>query len=115
MNICVVGSGYVGLVTGACLADFGMNVTCVDKDEGKIQQLLAGGIPIYEPGLESLVAKNREQGRLHFSTDVEKGIEDARAIFIAVGTPPREDGSSDLTYVRQVAETVVGHGFAEEK
>ncbi|REJ80009.1 MAG: UDP-glucose/GDP-mannose dehydrogenase family protein [Acidobacteria bacterium] len=106
MNICVVGSGYVGLVTGACLADFGMNVTCVDKDEGKIARLLDGEIPIYEPGLEVLVAKNRSRGRLHFSTDVGAGIDEALAIFIAVGTPPREDGSSDLTFVRQVAEAV---------
>jgi UDPglucose 6-dehydrogenase len=106
MNICVIGSGYVGLVTGACLADFGMNVTCVDKDEAKIARLLEGEIPIYEPGLETLVAKNRSRGRLHFSTDVGAGIDEALAIFIAVGTPPREDGSSDLTYVRQVAEAV---------
>lgn len=106
MNICVVGTGYVGLVTGACLADFGMNVACVDKDEAKIVSLQAGRIPIYEPGLEEVVAKNERAGRLHFTTDLKAAIEGALAIFIAVGTPPNPDGSPDLTFVRQVAEAI---------
>lgn len=106
MNICVVGTGYVGLVTGACLADFGMNVVCVDKDESKVAALQAGRIPIYEPGLEEIVAKNERAGRLRFTTDLKAGIQSSLAIFIAVGTPPRPDGSPDLTFVRQVAEAV---------
>lgn len=106
MHICVVGTGYVGLVTGACLADFGINVTCVDKDEEKIARLLDGEIPIYEPGLDSLVDKNAKAGRLHFSTDLAPAIQHALAIFIAVGTPPKEDGSADLSYVVQVAEAI---------
>ncbi|MEO8347913.1 MAG: UDP-glucose 6-dehydrogenase, partial [Acidobacteriota bacterium] len=80
MNICVVGTGYVGLVTGACLADFGMNVQCVDKDEAKIAALQAGRIPIYEPGLEEIVGKNQRAGRLRFTTDLKSGIESALAI-----------------------------------
>ncbi|MFC2144160.1 UDP-glucose dehydrogenase family protein, partial [Acidobacteriota bacterium] len=106
MHICVVGTGYVGLVTGACLADFGINVTCVDKDEEKIAKLLDGEIPIYEPGLDSLVEMNAKAGRLHFSTDLAPAIQHALAIFIAVGTPPKEDGSADLSYVVQVAEAI---------
>jgi len=106
MHICVVGTGYVGLVTGACLADFGINVTCVDNDEGKISRLLNGEIPIYEPGLDTLVEKNAKAGRLHFSTELAPAIENALAIFIAVGTPPKEDGSADLSYVVQVAESI---------
>jgi UDPglucose 6-dehydrogenase len=106
MHICVVGTGYVGLVTGACLADFGMDVTCVDKDTAKIDMLLAGEIPIFEPGLDALVAQNSEAGRLHFTTDLPTAIERALAVFIAVGTPPKEDGSADLSYVIQVAEAI---------
>ena len=106
MHICVVGTGYVGLVTGACLADFGINVTCIDKDETKIAMLLEGKIPIYEPGLDALVETNAKAGRLHFSTDLGPAIESALAIFIAVGTPPRDDGSADLSYVVQVAESI---------
>jgi len=106
MHICVVGTGYVGLVTGACLADLGMNVTCVDKDSSKIDMLLGGEIPIYEPGLDALVAKNVRQSRLHFTTDLPAAIGNALAIFIAVGTPPKEDGSADLSYVIQVAEAI---------
>ncbi|MCA1580588.1 MAG: UDP-glucose/GDP-mannose dehydrogenase family protein [Acidobacteria bacterium] len=109
MNICMVGTGYVGLVTGACLADFGMNVTCVDKDEAKVAALQRGEIPIYEPGLEEIVAKNERAGRLKFTTDLKSAIESSLAIFIAVGTPPRPDGSPDLTFVRQVAEAVAAH------
>jgi len=106
MHICVVGTGYVGLVTGACLADFGINVTCVDNDEAKISKLHQGEIPIYEPGLDALVEKNAKAGRLHFSTELAPAIQHALAIFIAVGTPPKEDGSADLSYVVQVAEEI---------
>jgi len=106
MKICVVGSGYVGLVTGACLADFGMTVTGVDKDAAKIAALERGEIPIYEPGLEELVAKNVKACRLHFSTDLGPAIRAAQAVFIAVGTPPLPDGRADLSFVRQVAETI---------
>ncbi len=109
MNICVVGSGYVGLVTGACLADFGMTVTGVDKDVDKVEALQAGRIPIYEPGLEEVVKKNMEAGRLRFTDDLGPAIEGALVIFIAVGTPPKEDGSADLTFVRQVAESIGQH------
>jgi UDPglucose 6-dehydrogenase len=106
MKICVVGSGYVGLVTGACLADFGMTVTGVDKDAAKIAALERGEIPIYEPGLEELVAKNVKAGRLSFTTDLAPSIRAARAVFIAVGTPPLPDGRADLSFVRQVAESI---------
>ena len=109
MKICVVGSGYVGLVTGACLADFGMEVTGVDKDEAKIAALERGEIPIYEPGLEELVERNVKEGRLEFSTRLGPAIEKAKAVFIAVGTPPRADGSADLSFVKQVAESIARH------
>ncbi len=109
MKICVIGSGYVGLVTGACLADFGMDVTGVDKDLAKIEALQQGEIPIFEPGLRTLVRKNMEEGRLHFTTDLGPSIEEAVAVFIAVGTPPREDGSADLRFIRQVAESIGEH------
>ncbi len=109
MHIAVVGSGYVGLVTGACLADFGMDVTCVDNDVRKITMLKQGKIPIYEPGLDALVAKNEKAGRLHFTTDLKEAVETSLAIFIAVGTPPKEDGSADLTYVVEVAEAIADH------
>jgi len=106
MHICVVGTGYVGLVTGACLADFGNTVTCVDNDETKIAKLLDGVMPIYEPGLDTLVEKNAKAGRLHFTTELAPAVKEALAIFIAVGTPPKEDGSADLSYVIQVAESI---------
>jgi UDPglucose 6-dehydrogenase len=106
MKICVVGSGYVGLVTGACLADFGMTVTGVDKDASKIAALERGEIPIYEPGLEEIVAKNVRAGRLRFTTELEPALRDAKAVFIAVGTPPLPDGRADLSFVRQVAEAI---------
>jgi len=106
MKICVVGSGYVGLVTGACLADFGMTVTGVDKDAAKIAALERGEIPIYEPGLEEIVAKNVRAGRLRFTTDLGPAIREAKAVFIAVGTPPLPDGRADLSFVRQVAESI---------
>lgn len=106
MNIAVIGTGYVGLVTGAGLADFGNDVICVDIDAQKIEKLLAGKIPIYEPGLEAIVAKNVAEGRLRFSTNLEEAIRNSRAIFIAVGTPPRPDGSADLSYVAEVARSI---------
>jgi UDPglucose 6-dehydrogenase len=109
MNICVVGSGYVGLVTGACLADFGMNVVGVDKDHAKVEALTRGKVPIYEPGLETLVQKNMAEGRLRFTTDLGPAIEEAAAIFIAVGTPPKSDGSADLTFIREVASSIAQH------
>jgi UDPglucose 6-dehydrogenase len=109
MNICVVGSGYVGLVTGACLADFGVNVVGVDKDHAKVEALRRGEVPIYEPGLETLVEKNMKEGRLRFTTELGPAIEEASAVFIAVGTPPKSDGSADLTFIREVAESIGDH------
>jgi len=106
MHIAIIGTGYVGLVTGTCFAEFGVEVTCVDKDKSKIDQLLEGKIPIYEPGLEELVKKNINDGRLRFTTEMSQGVKDALAVFIAVGTPPREDGSADLSYVLQAAEEI---------
>ncbi len=100
MRIAMIGTGYVGLVSGACFADFGHQVTCVDKDAGKIDALNAGKMPIWEPGLEALVAANTKRGRLHFTTDVASGVKGAEAVFIAVGTPARRgDGQADLTFV----------------
>ncbi len=109
MNICVIGSGYVGLVTGACLADFGMHVVGVDIDETKVRALTKGEVPIYEPGLKTLVRKNMEEGRLRFTTDLGSVIEEAQAVFIAVGTPPKSDGSADLTFIREVATSIAQH------
>ncbi|HXG57642.1 MAG TPA: UDP-glucose/GDP-mannose dehydrogenase family protein [Thermoanaerobaculia bacterium] len=109
MNIAVIGTGYVGLVTGAGLADFGNDVVCVDIDVAKIEALRNGQIPIYEPGLDKLVQKNVEEGRLRFTTDLAEAIRAARAIFIAVGTPPKPDGSADLRYVEDVARTIAKH------
>jgi UDPglucose 6-dehydrogenase len=106
MNICVVGTGYVGLVTGACFADFGLNVVCVDNDEEKIGMLNEGRIPMYEPGLEELIKKNEAAGRLAFSTDIAEAIKRSLVVLIAVGTPSREDGSADLSYVEEVAKTI---------
>ncbi|MCL3780466.1 UDP-glucose/GDP-mannose dehydrogenase family protein [Prolixibacteraceae bacterium JC049] len=103
MKITVVGTGYVGLVTGACMADTGVNVSCVDIDAHKIERLKEGEIPIYEPGLQEVVVNNTRKGRLSFTTSLEEGIKDSQAIFIAVGTPPDEDGSADLQYVLAVA------------
>ena len=105
MNIAIVGTGYVGLVSGACFAEMGINVTCVDIDEKKIARLLAGDIPIYEPGLDELVKRNAEAGRLHFTTDLRTCLDDVEVVFSAVGTPPDEDGSADLKYVLSVART----------
>ncbi len=110
MKIAMVGSGYVGLVSGACFADFGHDVVCIDKDETKIAALLDGVMPIYEPGLDTLVASNVAAGRLSFTTDLATGIDGASAIFIAVGTPSRRgDGHADLTYVHAVAREVGEH------
>ena len=107
MKIAIVGSGYVGLVSGACFADFGHDVVCIDKDDAKIERLLAGKMPIYEPGLDELVARNVRDGRLTFTTDLANGIADCRAIFIAVGTPSRRgDGHADLSFVHAVASEV---------
>jgi UDPglucose 6-dehydrogenase len=106
MHICVVGVGYVGLVTGTCFAELGLNVTCVDNDEAKIQGLKAGKVPIYEPGLEELVVKNQREGRLTFTSRLEEGVAQALAIFIAVGTPQGKDGSADLQYVWEVAKAI---------
>ena len=105
MNIAIVGTGYVGLVSGSCFSEMGINVTCVDVNENKIKSLQQGLIPIYEPGLETIVRKNMADGRLHFSTSLEECIDDCDAVFIAVGTPPGEDGSADLKYVLEVART----------
>ena len=109
MDICVVGSGYVGLVTGACLADFGMTVVGVDKDADKIAALQRGEIPIYEPGLAPLVARNVAAGRLSFTTELGPALEAAVAVFIAVGTPPLPGGGADLRFVREVAESIAAH------
>jgi len=106
MNICVIGSGYVGLVTGACFADFGVNVTCVDIDEKKIEGLNNGIMPIYEPGLATIVEKNHKQGRLTFTTNIETAIKDSLVIFIAVGTPYTDNGKADLSYVDEVAKDI---------
>jgi UDPglucose 6-dehydrogenase len=109
MHIAVIGSGYVGLVTGACFAEFGVDVTCVDVDREKIARLSEGIVPIYEPGLEQLVAKNTQAGRLRFTTDVKAAVEQALVIFLAVGTPPKEDGSADLSYVEEAARSIAEH------
>src|SRR3954453_2179206 len=106
MHIAVIGSGYVGLVTGACFAEFGVDVTCVDVDENKVARLSDGIIPIYEPGLEQLVEKNLNAGRLRFTTDIKSAVEQALVIFLAVGTPPKEDGSADLSYVEDATRSV---------
>jgi UDPglucose 6-dehydrogenase len=113
MRIVMIGSGYVGLVSGACFADFGHDVVCVDKDAAKIEKLKAGGIPIYEPGLDALVAKNVAAGRLSFTTDLAGPVADAEVVFIGVGTPTRRgDGHADLSYVhgaaREIAEALTG-------
>ena len=109
MNIAIVGTGYVGLVSGTCFSDMGINVTCVDVDQSKIDNLKNGIIPIYEPGLEEMVKKNFNAGRLKFETDLTKVLDDVDVVFSAVGTPPDEDGSADLKYVLAVARTIGQH------
>ncbi|MDE3004285.1 MAG: UDP-glucose/GDP-mannose dehydrogenase family protein [Gemmatimonadota bacterium] len=114
MNVGIVGSGYVGLVVGACLAESGNDVICADIDESKIARLNEGDVPIYEPGLNALIERNLEQGRLSFTTDVAAAVKASHVIFIAVGTPPDEDGSADLQHVLAVARTI-GQAMEDEK
>ena len=104
MNIAVVGTGYVGLVTGTCFAETGNQVKCVDIDENKVKRMRNGEVPIYEPGLELLFDRNTKQGRLHFTTNLKEAIDDAEIIFLALPTPPGEDGSADLSYILGVAK-----------
>ncbi|HLQ20569.1 MAG TPA: UDP-glucose 6-dehydrogenase, partial [Tabrizicola sp.] len=107
MRIAMVGTGYVGLVSGACFSDFGHDVICVDKDVGKIECLRRGEVPIYEPGLEALISKNAAAGRLSFATDLVQAVAGAEAVFIAVGTPTRRgDGHADLSYVMSAAAEI---------
>ena len=106
MNICVVGTGYVGLVTGACFAEFGVQVVCADVDAEKIARLQRGEIPIYEPGLEDLVARNLREGRLSFTSDTAEAVAAALVVFIAVPTPPEEDGGTNLAVVESVAREI---------
>src|SRR5580700_7145069 len=109
MRVTIFGSGYVGLVTGACLADAGNHVICIDVDAAKIERLKAGEVPIHEPGLEALIRRNAEAGRLEFTTDVVRGVDHGLYQLIAVGTPPGEDGSADLTHVLAVARSIGTH------
>jgi UDPglucose 6-dehydrogenase len=113
MNICIVGVGYVGLVTAACFSEFGLRVSCVDNDEAKIDMLNDGKIPIFEPGLTELIEKNAKQDRISFTTDIEEGVEQALVVFIAVGTPPDKEGRADLKYVEEVAASLgrTMHGY----
>lgn len=106
MHIAVIGTGYVGLVTGACFAEFGVDVTCVDVDTTKIDKLNNGVIPIYEPGLDQIVEKNVKAGRLHFTTEIKQAVEQAQVVFLAVGTPPKDDGSPDMSYYRRAAKDI---------
>jgi len=106
MKICIIGTGYVGLVTGTCLADFGLSVTCVDQDETKISLLNSGGVPIYEPNLEALIKKNVSANRLTFTTDLEQAVKQSKVIFIAVGTPSNDDGSANLKQIEKVAQQI---------
>ena len=106
MHIAVVGTGYVGLVTGACFAEFGVDVICVDVDIEKVEKLNRGVIPIYEPGLDNIVDRNVEAGRLHFTTDLKDAVKRSQVVFLAVGTPPKDDGSPDMSYYQQAAKDV---------
>ena len=106
MKIGVIGTGYVGLVAGTCLAESGNDVICVDIDEDKIKVLSKGEVPIYERGLEQILERNLKEGRLHFTTELEQGVAEAEVIFIAVGTPPGENGEADLSGVLEVAKAV---------
>ncbi|HUU70483.1 MAG TPA: 2-dehydropantoate 2-reductase N-terminal domain-containing protein, partial [Planctomycetota bacterium] len=112
MKVCVIGSGYVGLVTGSCLAEIGHTVTCVDSNEQKIAMLQRGAVPIYEPGLEELVARNVAAGRLAFTGNISDGMAGAKVIFISVGTPPTPSGEADLSFVEAVS-TTVAHGLKD--
>jgi UDPglucose 6-dehydrogenase len=109
MKVAIVGSGYVGLVTGTCFSDLGNEVVCADSDPAKIDLLKKGGVPIYEPGLEELIRKNVKSGRLSFTTDIKKAVSGSEVVFICVGTPPREDGSADLTGVEKVSQDIAEH------
>ncbi len=109
MNICIIGTGYVGLVTGTCLADFGLQVTCVDQDKNKISLLNSWGIPIYEPNLAPLIKKNVSAGRLNFTNDLEEAVKQSKVIFIAVGTPPNHDGSANIKQIEKVAQQIAHH------
>ncbi|TAL97303.1 MAG: UDP-glucose/GDP-mannose dehydrogenase family protein, partial [Paraburkholderia sp.] len=109
MNLTIIGTGYVGLVTGACLADIGNDVFCLDLDQRKIDVLNGGGVPIHEPGLQEVIARNRKAGRLKFSTDIEAAVAHGDVQFIAVGTPSDEDGSADLQYVLTAARNIGRH------
>ena len=109
MKVTVFGSGYVGLVSGACMAEMGVDVVCVDIDQGKIDMLNSGGVPIYEPGLNAMIQSNRQAGRLKFTTDIEQAVSHGTFQFIAVGTPPDEDGSADLQHVLAVAHSIAEH------
>jgi UDPglucose 6-dehydrogenase len=109
MQIAIIGSGYVGLVTGTCLADFGLSVTCVDQDETKISLLNSGGVPIYEPNLEALIQKNVSAGRLTFTNDLKNAVKQSKVIFIAVGTPSNDDGSANLKQIEKVAQQIAHH------
>src|SRR5882757_8835952 len=106
MKLCIIGSGYVGLVSGACFAEVGHHVICVDNDARKVEMLRAGGIPIYEPGLEDIVKRNVASGRLEFTTSIEQGVDGSEVVFIAVPTPPQADGSVDLSYIEKVAREI---------
>ncbi|OGC39163.1 UDP-glucose 6-dehydrogenase [candidate division WOR-3 bacterium RBG_13_43_14] len=106
MKVCMIGTGYVGLVSGTCFAEIGHDVICVDNDNKKIDILKSGSIPIYEPGLEEMIKRNADAGRLTFSTSIRKGVERSLLLFIAVGTPPKDDGQPDLSYVEKVAEDI---------
>lgn len=108
MKLCIIGSGYVGLVSGACFAEVGHHVICVDNDARKVEMLRAGGIPIYEPGLEEIVKRNVASGRLEFTTSTEEGVDGSEVVFIAVPTPPQADGSVDLSYIEKVAREIAG-------
>ncbi len=108
MKLCIIGSGYVGLVSGACFAEVGHHVICVDNDSRKVEMLRAGKIPIYEPGLEEIVTKNVSAGRLKFTASIEEGVDNSQVVFIAVPTPPQPDGSVDLSYIERVAREIAG-------
>ena len=109
MHISIIGTGYVGLVTGICFAEFGLSVTCVDNNEKKIKLLKKGVVPFYEPGAEELLQRNLKAGRINFTTNIGNAVDSALVVFIAVGTPPRGDGSADMRHVEDVAKEIAGH------